>query len=125
MKAPVIAQILHRNPAKAPPRPKKPRLTGRWKPNGRRAIVCPSFDDVDREWSYLAFVVRDGETLKCVIGSRPFVEKHLRMLGLDRSALWVEGSAERMIWHLVDRFPHDKPVQFIRSAPGGTGGGQE
>ena len=64
---------------------KKQRRSGRWKPNGRRAIV------LEFQGQNVALVKKGCTLVGAFIGSSAFVERHLHARGLDRSALRVVG----------------------------------
>jgi hypothetical protein len=106
MNGKVVATIL---PIRATARPaqaprKKLRLTGRWKPNGRRAIVLPAPGDDEQ---FVAFL-KSGPSLKGMfVGSSEFIEKHLRARGLDRTALWISGDTEAELDRLLLLMPRN------------------
>ncbi len=71
--------------------PKRQRLSGRWKPNGRRAVVA----EIGEE--YLVLIQKGGQVIMTILGSKTFILAQLYVRGLDRSALWVPGDSRRYI----------------------------
>lgn len=69
--------------------PRKQRRSGRWRPNGKRAVVT------EVRGQFLAFVMKDGRAITSIVGDRAYVLAQLYVRGLDRSALWIVGDATR------------------------------
>lgn len=71
--------------------PKKQRRAGRWKPNGKRAVVVPVGDE------FLVLIHQGGKVIMSICGSKVFILAQLFSRGLDRSALWVAGDCHDYI----------------------------